>query len=369
VNRTRAESRRRACTVVALLASFALGASATGNAEAGILWAGDYETGNLNQWAGAQAVPGGAAVTTAPLRSGVYAARFVVRPGDDPIGSTGERAELLAWTGETAGVESWWAWSTYFGDDFEPAPNTQWNIFTQWHNSGTTGQSNAHFEVNTSTTPWTLQLRKFGGELIANQVVFTLAPFERNRWFDFVFHVRWAPDDTGFVEVWLDGQLVVPLTYTPTSYFGQGVYLKQGFYRAESSGTSVVYHDGMRRGQSYSDLVDSSPSTPPPSSPPPPETPIVAPSEPFQIAFVGRPHLLRGKRLRVRARSATEAWTTISVRGPRGRLLARRWAQAGADGNLSASLRVRRWHGQRFVVVTIAAGGTRATATVRRSRR
>lgn len=338
-----------------------------GQARAGIVWTGDYETGNLSQWAGAQAVPGGASVTTAPVRSGAYAARFAVGPGDDPIGSTGERAEVLVSTGETAGVESWWAWSTYFGDDFEPAPGTHWNIFTQWHNSGTSGQANAHFEVNTSTTPWTLQLRKFGGEPVANQVVFTLAEFERNHWFDFVFHVRWAPDATGFVEVWLDGELVVPLTYTPTSYFGQGVYLKQGFYRAESSGTSVVYHDGMRRGLSYGDLVDWSPSTPPP--PPSPETPVAAPSEPFQIAFVGRPQLLRGKRLRVRARSATEAWTAISVRGPRGRLLARRWARAGADGNVSATLRVRRWHGQRFVVVTVAAVGTRATATVRRSRR
>jgi hypothetical protein len=352
-----------------LIALLAVSACAlAGAARAEIVWSGDYETGSLSQWGGVQAVQGGAAVTTVPVRSGAHAARFVVRPGDDPINSSGERAEVLTSTGEGAGTESWWAWSTFFGDDFEPALNTSWNIFTQWHNSGTAGQANVHFEVNAATNPWTIQLRKFGGEPTTNQVVFPLALFERNRWFDFVFHVRWAPDLTGFVEVWVNGAQVVPLTYTPTTYFGQSVYLKQGFYRADANVTSVVYHDGTRRGLSFADVADptlvtgSSPTIDPPTPPTEPAAEVGG------IEFIGKPRVLRGKRLRIKARSVPVVWTSITVRGPRGRLLARRWTRTEADGLLHSLMRVRSWHGQRFVVVTLKADGRRIAAIVRRPR-
>ena len=36
-----------------------------------------------------------------------------------------------------------------------------------------------------------------------------------------------------------------------TLFPGADVYLKQGYYRTESQATSVIYHDGMRRGSSY----------------------------------------------------------------------------------------------------------------------
>jgi len=290
----------------------------------------------------------------------------VVRPADDPIGSSGERAEVLAGTGEGLGTESWWSWSTYFGDDFVPIANSSWNIFTQWHHSGLSGQSNAHFEVNTNTAPWTLQLRTFGGELDTNQAVFPLGSFERNRWFDFVFHVRWAPDATGFVELWLNGEQVVPLTNTPTLYFGQGVYLKQGFYRAESNVTSVLYHDGMRRGQSYADVADagSVPFVPPLPPAPPDEEPSADPTPstppPAAVVFLERPKLLRGKRVRVRARALSFVGTTVSVRGPRGRLLARKRLLPGDQGLVGTMLRIRRWRGQRFVRVTVRVDGGQA---------
>ena len=32
-----------------------------------------------------------------------------------------------------------------------------------------------------------------------------------------------------------------------TLYRGMGVYLKQGFYRGESSKTTTIIHDGMQR--------------------------------------------------------------------------------------------------------------------------
>jgi hypothetical protein len=237
--------------------------------QAASLWTGNYETGNFAQWGSVQSMPGRATIVGDRVHEGRYAARYEVRPGDDPLGSGGERAEAMALTGETAGTESWWAWSTYFGDDFQPAPDTIWNIFTQWHHTGSTGQANAHFELDAETSPWHLQLRTFGGLLNQNERRFNLGDFRRNTWLDFVFHVRWAPDATGFVEVWVNGVNVVPLTNTPTLYAGQSVYVKQGFYRAPSAGTSVVYQDAMRRGTSYPDVVapPAVVAAPPPAAP------------------------------------------------------------------------------------------------------
>ena len=58
----------------------------------------------------------------APAGRAGMAARFVVRPGDRPVGSTGERAEVFKTTGEQAGVESFWKWSVVLRSrrDFEP---------------------------------------------------------------------------------------------------------------------------------------------------------------------------------------------------------------------------------------------------------
>jgi len=50
---------------------------------------------------------------------------------------------------------------------------------------------------------------------------------------------------------------VVPRTPGANLYPGADVYLKQGYYRTESAATSVIYHDGMRRGTSYA-AVDPS---------------------------------------------------------------------------------------------------------------
>ena len=203
-----------------------------GSAEAAISWRGNYETGTFSQWLGMQALQGPATVVGTRARDGRYSARFEVRPNPSPDAPQGERSEVLHSTGERAGDESWWAWSTYFGQDFRPTEGTFWNIFTDWHNTAPTGQANVHFEVNTVTSPWTIQMRTFGGQQDQNQQIFVLSDFRRDAWVDFVFHVRWAPDNTGFVEAWVDGQHVLPLTNTPTIYQGQGVYLKQGLYRA-----------------------------------------------------------------------------------------------------------------------------------------
>lgn len=244
--------RWRLRALVAAACATAAGVAALGGS-AGTLWTGDWETGGLTQWDVAQRTHAGdIAVVTSPLRQGRYAAHFTVHPGDLPVGG-GERAEVLKSTGEAAGQESWWTWSAYFPSSFRSNPNSSWNVFTQWHHSGSTGVQPVSFEVENDSGREYLRFRAWGGSVDnPTRVAWRLAPLQRNHWYDIAFHVRWAADSSGLVEVWVDGQPAVPLTRTPTLYAGQSVHLKQGFYRNGSSLTTDLYQDGVRRGDSAS---------------------------------------------------------------------------------------------------------------------
>lgn len=354
--------RRVACVVASIVATVAF-SSFAGVAEAGLGWRGDFETGSFAQWldaGGIQALQGPASIIQDSVREGAYAARFEVRPNADPNASGGERSELLYSTGEGEGDESWWAWSTYFGDDFNPDPNTWWNIFTQWHHTGSSGQANVHFEVNTQYVPWKIQMRTFGGQADQNQQIFLLADLERNKWYDFVFHVRWAPDNTGFVEVWVNGAPVVPLTYRPTTYAGQGVYLKQGLYRGPSELTSAVYLDGTRRGTSFEDVTAPLPGV------------RGTQAHATTVSFLRRPSILPRRRMAVLVRTRPGTVTDVVVRGPSGSRLGSARLRAGPRGRLDVRVRLPRWTWQRRLAVTVRAylpdGTRRTTRVVRLSR-
>jgi len=364
-------SERRTRSSFAQLSAFAVVMLAciscfAGSADAAISWRGNFETGSFSQWGlGVQALQGPATVVSTRARDGRYSARFEVRPNPNPDAPQGERSEALTQTGERAGAESWWAWSTYFGQDFRPTNGTIWNIFTDWHHTGPSGQANVHFEVNTLTSPWTIEMRTFGGQQDQNQRIFSLLNFKRDAWVDFIFHVRWAPDNTGFVEAWVNGKRVLPLTHTPTIYEGQGVYLKQGLYRARSSVTSVVYHDGMRRGSSFAEVAKPGAGVVGGSTGPRNGQEVARAA----VVIVRRPTFTPRRRIHVLARTMPGAAVRVIVRGPRGSVLGSKRLRAGALGRLDANVHLTRWLRQRNLVVVVRAflpdGVRRAKRTVR----
>lgn len=230
-----------------------------------VLWSGDFQTGNLRQWNRLQVVPGDARVvpTPVPHDGRRFAALFTVRPGDNPIHSTGERAEAVASVGQTGsrpGTSAWYGWSTYFPPDFK-APPESWNIFTQWHGTLSDGcPPNLAFEANAFSGSWRISFRARGGRLQEcvppSDRKWDVADLEFGHWYDFVLHVGWSSNaDVGFVALWVNGHQVVPQTKLATLYVGERSYLKQGFYRAPSSLTSIVYQAGMRRGSSYASVA------------------------------------------------------------------------------------------------------------------
>jgi hypothetical protein len=209
------------------------------------------------------------------VREGKYALRALVKQGDDPINASGNRNELLQYTDEPSGSEYWYSWSTMFDANF-PSPNT-WQLFLQWHHNGNSGSPPVEFCVEDGYI-----------ELVVQSTTIWRTPLVRSVWHDFVFHVKWSSDRTvGFVELWHNGELVLPKKMVATQFSGMTNYLKMGLYRDDSiSQDGIVWHDNFIMATSKADVlpaVAQPTPTPTPTPEPTPGTPSPTPApEPTQ---------------------------------------------------------------------------------------
>jgi hypothetical protein len=232
-------------------------------ASAAPVWMGDFETGNLSQWDHTQSVASNRLLVVAdPVREGRYALKVTVKRGDDPINASGNRNELLYMGLEEPGSEYFYKWSTLFPASFPRSP--KWQLFTQWHHEGSSGSPPVEMYVVDDE----LRLRVGG----VGGTVLWRAPLQREKWNDFILHVKWSPDPkVGFVEMYHDGELALPLRRMATQYKGERNYLKIGLYRDESiSPDGVLFHDGFVMATELADVL------PPP--PPPVAEPVPAPT-------------------------------------------------------------------------------------------
>ncbi|PTL77680.1 carbohydrate-binding protein [Vitiosangium sp. GDMCC 1.1324] len=216
---------------------------------ASVVWRGDFETGNRSQWSETEMVNADRLqVVSSPTRQGSYALKATVRQGDNPINGSGNRNELLRMTHEPEGSEYYYKWSTEFASDF-PSANT-WQLFTQWHHEGLNGSPPVEFYVRGER----IYLRVGGQD--TGDVWST--PLVRGQWLDFIFHVKWSSNArVGFVELYYNGQLVLPKKYVATMYPGALNYLKIGLYRDAAVGpVGVVYHDGWTMARDLQDVLN-----------------------------------------------------------------------------------------------------------------
>ena len=215
-------------------------------AQASVLWRGDFESNDLTQWTGLEGLLSRLTVVSSPVRQGRYALRTELRSGD--LASNGNRNELVSTMSITEGMEEYYAWSTMFDSSYPSA--AAWQVFTQWHHSGCCGSPPIEFDVNGETVSLTSSAR-------SPAVTLWSTPLVRGVWHDFVFHVIWSSNpDLGLVELWYDGTKVLAAKAWPTLYSGQTNYLKQGLYRDSSiQQTGVLYHDGMTVGTTLADVA------------------------------------------------------------------------------------------------------------------
>ncbi|MCE9672260.1 polysaccharide lyase [Myxococcus stipitatus] len=231
-------------------------------ASAKVIWKGDFETGNTSQWTRSQSVANSRLqVVTDVVREGRYALKATVRHGDDPIGASGNRNELLFISEEKPGSTYFYKWSTMFPSNYPISDG--WQVFTQWHQEGCCGSPPLEFFVRGDT----IHMRVGGAD---GPIPWT-TPLARGTWHDFVLQVKWSSNPkVGFVQLWHNGKLVLPKKMGATQFGSEKNYMKLGLYRQDTIRPEAsVYHDGFVMATDQADVIP--PATPTPA--PAPQTP------------------------------------------------------------------------------------------------
>jgi len=203
-----------------------------------------------------QAKAKGRAALVDIARHGAKAVRLRTEPGDSGVNGSGvrERNDLALSQAATdcyEGREQWWAHSLLFPDDFV-APDS--GLVFNFHQTGR-GSGQANFQLRVKSDA--LSFEGAGGPVVATRssspgrYFAPVGPLVRNRWYDFVYHVRWSSEADGFMYAWVDG--VRKLAHRgPTLYAGMGCYLKLANYHLPTGQPSSVIHDRVVRGSSAS---------------------------------------------------------------------------------------------------------------------
>lgn len=230
-----------------------------------VLFTGDFETGDFSQWVvqnvfhndpGAEYTDTYAAAIVTGSPQGSYGARFELRDGDVPFGSS-ERTEVQGpsyTSGGEEGDDRWYEWWTKFDPLFPSNHASQgWGLVAQFHDQSG-GSPPLGLYVDDANGQWCLRVNEQSspGVFVASHVLWS-APLDNGVWQKVKLHIKWSTNSTvGFVELWHDG-VAQPLTGGATKVFiqtltpgGGGTYFKQGYYRNGAvTGTGVVFHDGF----------------------------------------------------------------------------------------------------------------------------
>jgi hypothetical protein len=267
----------------------------------GVSFDGGYESGDFTQWGSLQyqftrPMSESFDIVSYPVRDGNFAAKFTVRQGFSPYGWNESTEVVHDFNDQGPGTEYWYGFSILFPRNWVDPDG--WAIVEQFYT----------LDFPTFTGPAPIAIDASGYRLginlntglspVAEAPWFTweynryfrlTKSLNVRRWNDFVLHIRWAADHTGFVQIWhrVEGQayrLVLSLSGIPTlrynPAFDNGVgdpigLIKQGLYRESYCSVpvelgcqaadpklhprpqppSVLYQDSFRRGASFSDVA------------------------------------------------------------------------------------------------------------------
>ena len=121
---------------------------------------------------------------------------------------------------------------------------THWSLVAQFKKpfGGTPPQ-----QINLQNDRWNI----VGAASISPRPKWSLGGVQRGRWTDFLLHHKWSPNaGVGFVEVYVNGVLALPKTFTKTMDDANPLFLSVGYYRDTSptTGPATLYIDAVRVG-------------------------------------------------------------------------------------------------------------------------
>lgn len=167
-------------------------------------------------------------------RRGKSALRFELRRHDS---KHGYRSEL----GQKPGMqkEGWYGFSNYFPASFVKDPVQEAVLQFQAHPDliRREGWRSPPVALVILNDRFILDLRHDARQVTRGELKLTridLGPVQKDVWNDWVFHIRWAWDNTGILEVWKNNKLVVSRKNMPNCYNDLTYpYLKIGLYKWE----------------------------------------------------------------------------------------------------------------------------------------
>jgi Polysaccharide lyase len=197
--------------------------------------------------------------STDHVRSGSYSLRYELRKTDGDVAGSKRSETNRATTCESVvKCERWYGTSYWLPGDYSTDPAAE--ILTQFHTRSGKGPVLALWTINGQ---W--RIVQFGDYNKST----VIGNYEKDKWTDFVFHVKWSTGSDGLVEIWKNDVKVFSKTganiYTGLTY---GAYFKTGIYKwpwkstaAATSTTSkrIVYIDEMRVGSSLATYEDVAP--------------------------------------------------------------------------------------------------------------
>ena len=201
------------------------------------------------------------------VREGSTAGRFEIRK-DDPKLYGGHRSEM-AQIRSTTLEEGWYGFSQYF--PYTYSTDSTEEVVGQWHDIPDDNETAARSPSNQISTgngrlKWTT--RWDSRSIQTNNITEgyfekDLGEIPKNKWIDWVVHIKFSNTNTGIIEVWMDGVKVIDRQNLPNSYNHEKYpYFKFGVYRWEW-GTSVtqrvIYYDEVRVGNKNSSYDEVKP--------------------------------------------------------------------------------------------------------------
>ncbi|MCF2501477.1 polysaccharide lyase [Dyadobacter chenhuakuii] len=175
-----------------------------------------------------------ATLTDSVKRNGLRSARIELRKGDLSQGAPWSEFGLSP----NKNREEWYAFSVYFPRSF--VKDTIEESIVQWQalpdfSKGEKWRS-PPLLLGVLNDSIVLEVRSDSKE-VNHQGDYTfnrlnLGRLDKEQWLDWVFHIRWSYDNTGVIEVWKNGKLVLQRINEPNAYNdAMYPYFKIGLYK------------------------------------------------------------------------------------------------------------------------------------------
>jgi len=200
-------------------------------------------------------------------RAGSTAGHFEIKKSDPKIWG-GNRTEM-SMAQSTAQEEGWYGFSQYFPDSYVSSSTGE--VIGQFHDQADVGETASRSPSNTLLTgddriKW---MARWDADKIMDSgfsdglEYIDLGPIPKNKWIDWVIHIKFSHTNTGIVEVWKDGVKVIDRINMPNAYNDDKYpYFKFGVYRWEwgtSTSQRNIYYDEVRIGNSNSSYDEVKP--------------------------------------------------------------------------------------------------------------